>query len=299
MGVYYDLGRLVSGYGMMRLIPPILLFFLFSPAHAQRLGDFPPDVQAVFRYLLANDVPEQYGNIKVKLRPRGYEIVDIDQDGTREVFFWSAPHYHQTAPVLIYQVFDDGSVKRVKEGLAPGPLVDLTGELGDSHRTGYAADEQIPNASPGDLSLMVKSFVRFRMQVVEYSHFYHTARAGDAGGYLDMTHQKRFTEEDRNSCLEFQLSRTMAIGSGRIGDSEYPFFVALAGDTIDIYRIKGIDRFGFLDKTIWRIDKPDDFNGFVKGVDQTIRYWNENNEQKLLEVDFDAMLPISGDLDLY
>ena len=283
---------------MIRLLLSLPLLFHFGPAHAQRLGDFPPDVQAVFRYLLADDVPEQYGNLKPKLRPQDYEIVDIDQDGTREVFFWSAPHFHQTAPILIYQIANNGAAKRVTEGLAPGPLVATTGDKADSHRTGFAADEKKPSTSPGALSLMVKSFVRFRMQVVEYKHFYHTGRAGDAGGYLDMTHQSHLTEEDRNSCRDFQLSDTNAISSGRIGDSDHPYFVALARNTIEIYRIRGIDRFGFLDKTIWRIDKPADFNGFAKGVDQKIRYWDARNEQKLLEVDFNVILPISDAIDL-
>jgi len=283
---------------MRRLVLFLPLLFLFVPAHAQSLGDFPPDVQAVFRHLLANDVPEQYGNLKPKLRPQDYEIIDIDQDGIREVFFWTAPHFHQTPPILIFQITDDGTAKRVTEALAPGPLVATTGDKADSHRTGFAVDEQIPRASPDDLSLMIKSFIRFRMQVVEFKYFYHTGRAGDSGGYLDMTHQDHLTEENRKSCRDFQLSDTNAISAGRIGDSEHPYFVALASNKIEIYRIRGIDRFGFLDKTIWRIDKPADFNGFAKGVDRKIRYWDARNEQKLLEVDFRETLPINDTTDL-
>lgn len=279
---------------MRILVLTCILCALVSPVQAQRLGDFPPDVQAVMRYIIMKDTPEQYGDFRMKLRPRGYEVVDIDQDGTTEVFFWSAPHFHQTAPILIYQVVARDSVIRIKEALAPGPLVAASGKQGDSHKTGHAADTRFETASRGDKKAAVQSFIRFGMQVVEYPNFYHTGTAGDKGGYIDMQHQGEYLDESLGSCSSFQFSNTAAIISGRIGPSQHKFFVALTGETMDIYRIRGMDRFGMLDKIIWRVDAPADFNGFVKGVDESVRYWNSDNEQVEIQVDFDSIFPISG-----
>ncbi len=109
-----------------------------------------------------------------------------------------------------------------------------------------------------------------------------------------MRHQARFLDQSVANCSPFQFANTAALTSGHIGDTGHRYLVAFTGDTMDIIRIKSIDRFGMLEKTIWRIDAPKNFNGFVKGVDESIRYWNEKEEQIKIEVDFANLIPISG-----
>ena len=276
----------------MRRFILISLLLYSTPAISQNISNPPPEVKAVFTYMTEIESPEVYGDKRLNVRPKGYEVVDIDQDGVREVFIWMAPYYHQSPTILIYQVLKDGAVRRVMEGLAPGPLEDFSGKLKNAHHPGTAADLRIPEGSPKEKEMLIRNYLRFGMHVVEYRHFFHTDTAQDDGGYVDMTRHRRYTEEDRYSCGDFQFSSIQAIGSGRIGEAEHPYFVALTGDQIYIYGIDRITGSGLLEKTIWSVKKPDDLVNFVEDMDGRIHYQNDKNEQRIFEVDFTQTVPL-------
>ena len=276
----------------MRHLILISLLLYSTPSLSQNLSKPPPEVKAVLTYMTEKEYPEVYKEKKLKVRFKGYEIVDIDQDGIREVFIWTTPYYHQSPTILIYQILDDGTVHRVREGLAPGPLVDFSGEFQHTHRTGTAADLRIPEGSLKEKEMLIQNYLRFGMHVVEYKQFFHTDTAQDDGGYVDMTHHERYTEEDRNNCGDFQFSGVHAIDSGRIGDTKRPFFIALTGDQIYIYGIERITGSGLFKKTTWAVKKPEDLVSFIKHMDGRIHYRTDKNEQKIFEVDFYQTVPL-------
>lgn len=93
----------------------------------------PPEVKAVLGYVLKSDYPEIYQKKPYRIRLNGHALGDVDGDGTVEVFLLVDTHYQQTPTILIFRVTKSGTVQRLVEGLAPGPLIPANGERLDSH----------------------------------------------------------------------------------------------------------------------------------------------------------------------
>lgn len=103
----------------------------------------PPEVKAVLDYVLKSDYPEIYQKKPYRIRLNGHALGDVDGDGTVEVFLLVDTHYQQTPTILIFRVTKSGTVQRLIEGLAPGPLIPANGERLDAHTLGVALDATV------------------------------------------------------------------------------------------------------------------------------------------------------------
>jgi hypothetical protein len=100
-----------------------LLPFVWLSANGQRI--IPKEVNLVFEYLKHHDYPEQFNGKSYDARPVDWQVIDIDDDGTLEVFLQTLPHYLQTPTITIFQIAKNDSVTRIVEGLVPGRLLPL------------------------------------------------------------------------------------------------------------------------------------------------------------------------------
>src|SRR2546427_246981 len=129
----------------------------------------PRDLAALQKHIVEKDYPELFGSTAYRTKIEKILNVDLDRDGNRELVVLFAPHYRQSAPIVIYRLSKTLEVTRVKEGLAPGPLVPLSGAYLDSHSLGQGVDFTL-NAKDVPIGLLRKEvhveklpvdFVRF------------------------------------------------------------------------------------------------------------------------------------------
>ncbi|MCK7509606.1 MAG: hypothetical protein MZV70_39895 [Desulfobacterales bacterium] len=106
----------------------------------------PPRIKAVQQYLLEQDYPELFGDTPYRIKAEDVVEGDLDGDGVDEVVMLMRPHFRQSPTIVIFQVSKNLRVRRVKEGLAPGPLQPLSGDFLDSHTLGMGVDVTIANA---------------------------------------------------------------------------------------------------------------------------------------------------------
>ena len=99
----------------------------------------PPEIEAVRKFLLDKEYPELFDK-PYRTKIENAVRADLDGDGALEVVLHVMPHYRQSATIVIFRVDKELVVTRLKEGLAPGPLVPLSGTFLDSHSIGHAVD---------------------------------------------------------------------------------------------------------------------------------------------------------------
>ncbi len=239
----------------------------------------PKEVEAVRRYILEKDYPELFGGTLYRTKIENAVIADLNNDGRPEVIVHFAPHYRQSAPIVIYRVSETLEVTRVKEGLAPGPLVPLTGAYLDSHSLGLAVDF-IPEFKAGEeagrRTLADVALQKFG-GVVEYKRFFHTDIRSGNGAYIDMTHLD--VPNNKNNCEDFEFSRVLQTTAGQLLSGPVgTHLAALVGTNIWLYRVDEFLPNGLLRKS-HRVEKtPNDFFEFAPGSGSHIRYRTRNGE---------------------
>lgn len=246
------------------------------------VGDgLPPQIAAVQKYILEKDYPEIFGDAHYKTKVQNAVIADLDGDGQAEVIFHFVPHYRQSPPIIIYRVTAKLDVTRVKEGLAPGPLVPLTGEYLDSHTLGGAADLDL-GAQQGDAAARRKFIAVAQTNfsgVVEYANFVHVDGRKGSGTYIDMT--SLTVPPKTKTCEDFEFSGVRQISAGSLSAlGAGNVLAAWAGEKVYLYRIKSFLPSGLLDKQMYVVDLLADFRGFATGAAGPLRYVTASGAEK-------------------
>jgi hypothetical protein len=221
-------------------------------------------LEALKKYILENDYPEVFGKDNYKTRIEGVLDADIDNDGSQEIVVLYYPHYRQSAPIVIYKISSDLKVKRVPEGLAPGPLQKVSGDYLDSHTLGMAVDFEVPGGT-AHLETVLKATSTSGMNgLVIYDSFFHMDGRSGSPAIIDMRGVK--LPSKNHDCGSFEFSRVKQIAAGHLReDSSNNYLAAWVGDEIYVYMIHGISNQGMLDKKLWVIQAPKGFNGFEIG----------------------------------
>jgi hypothetical protein len=237
----------------------------------------PPELTAVRRYLADEEPPERFGSERLPVRIRGFAVWDLSGDGTSEVVLWTDPYYRQSPSITLYSVTGAGKVRRLVEGLAPGPLVPATGGRRDPHERGLGADivdrqgEELraagtpPTRQESDAfgGTAVAAALRGAMHAVQYQRFVHTDGRIGTGSYVDQS-QERGALADGTSCRAFDFAPVEDVAVGTLGgDASGRYVAATAGGRLDLYRIDHIQDDGTLVKRRWTTAKPADFVRFV------------------------------------
>lgn len=239
----------------MKIWKLILLALLASQnslAHAEETTD--PRFKAVMDYLLqGDDYPELFDNKPYRMKVTGLAIGDLDGDEQAEVVLSFKPHYRQSPSIMIFRIDKEMQVTRVVEGLAPGPLVPVSGDYLDSHTLGVAVDLEISkDGKPEDLEKSRREFVRLTLEkfggVVAYSGWYHVDGRGGRKMYLDMTHAQ--VPNDKHDCAGFEFSTVddIQIATKETGRGNY--LLAFVGDEIYAYKIHKFLDNGMMEKSV-------------------------------------------------
>lgn len=256
-----------------------------SAATAAAGQDIPPQVAAAQKYILDKDYPEVFGDARYKTKVQHVVIADLDGDGQAEVIFHYMPHYRQSPPIVIYRVSSDMSVTRVKEGLAPGPLVPLTGDYLDSHTLGEAVDLDL-GAQQSDAAVRRK-FAESALQdfgsVVEYAKFFHMDHRAGTGTYIDMTGVANPPQS--KTCEDFEFAPVRQISAGTVSAiAGGNLLAAWTEGKVYLYRIKAFLPSGLLDKERWVVTPAADFGGFAPGAAGPLRYTTASGSEKAFAV---------------
>ena len=252
----------------LRTLLTILIGLTFQQGQAQQT-QIPDELNTVFQYILNEEYLEMFGDSSkaYQFRPVDWSIYDFANDGDIEVLLYLYPHFRQTATIQIYQIKNSGGVIRFKESLAPGFLTEPTDEYFDAHHGGFGVDMKVGNMQDDSIAMtLVKSSVRFKMNVMRFRNFLHTDKRLDNGGYVDLTHLNY--PDTLEDCSILQIERPNNIVSGKLAGATGDYFLAEMAEHIFVYRISGYDDLGFLDKTLTVVNKPKDFSNFEQQNEQ-------------------------------
>lgn len=232
-----------------RIITGLLLVQLVSCGQAFA-GEPSPKIEAVKQYLQGDDYPEVLGKKSYRMKVVNVIEADLDDDGKNEVVLHVMPHYRQSPTIIIFTVSKKLKVTRITEGLAPGPLVALTGEFLDSHTLGEAVDMTFGEGKirGSQRREIVKTSLENMGGVVEYSNFFHMDGRKGRGAYVDMTSLAKPPEKE--NCENFEFSMPDAVTVMRKKDGSGNYLLATVGDLIYTYKIHEIRADGFLEKTL-------------------------------------------------
>lgn len=236
---------------IMTLITVLLSLLCLPNAVLAEKEKFPPRLQAVQDYLLKKEYPELIDDKPYRIRLTGFDIGDLDGDGVDEVVVSFYPHFLQSPTVVIFKVDNKMKVKRVTEGLAPGPIIPVTGEYLDSHSSGHGIDMSLENkamADPEKRRSFIKTSLNNMGNVVAYKNFLHMDGRKGKGMYIDMQHIKKPPKD--KTCASIQFSRIARIQIGRKKGEKAGTIIALAGDKVYFYKINKIGLDGMLDKSL-------------------------------------------------
>lgn len=258
-----------------------LVWYLISPITVNGQDILPKEAEAVKNYILKQDYLELFGNKPYHVKIENMLITDVDGDGNAEVVVHLKPHYRQSPPIIIYRLSSDLKVSRVKEGLAPGPLVPLTGEYLDSHELGLAVDFEVKEKQ--DVLIDRKKIVKVALEnfggVVEYKNFLHADNRDGDGSYIDMTRVE--TQPDSKNCGQFEFSKVTQISAGTVsgrGDGNY--LAALVDDHVYLYKIEGFIDNEFIIKKFSIHGLPNDFKSFATKGGAKLGYSTNHDEIK-------------------
>ena len=224
-----------------------------NPADEKLMAEQPVEIQKVRDHIINNDYPELFGDEPYRIAINGFEIIDFGNDGLKEVVILFSPHYLQSPTIVIYQIQKDGTVKRVTEALAPGPILKRDAYFIYCHSAVQGVDFTVgdkPLSTEEGRKIVKTSSEKsgFGM-IVQYSDFFHADVRSGAATYIDMTHLEPFTNS--KNCSEFEFSRVDEISVGhQKKDKNIGIIAASVGSQIYLYEISAIRKDGFLDKKL-------------------------------------------------
>lgn len=239
----------------------------------------PREVEAVRKHILEKDYPERFGSTSYRTKIENVLVTDLDRDGSPEVVVLFVPHYRQSAPIVIYRVAKDLQVTRVAEGLAPGPLVALSGAYLDSHTAGQAADFTVESKDkPIDHDQMRQAVFKSGFGgIVEYKTFFHADGRSGQRAYVDMTHVA--LPRGRDNCNDFEFSRVDEIATGALSsEPNQVHLAARVGSELWLYHVEAFLPNGLMRKTFTVEKTPEDFVRFVAGRGHILMYQTRSGE---------------------
>jgi hypothetical protein len=182
---------------------------------------------------------------------------DLDRDGTSEAIAWIRPALRQTPTLLLFRRKADGSGwERIVEGLAPGRLRAVSGELEDTHVHRVAADLVAGDGSRASNARVLGAAASTGMSLVAYNGFLHGDTRVAAKFVIDLSTWTLPKGNDK-TCEKFEFSQPVSVVAGAIaGDSASTYLAALTEQDITIYRIRAIGADGRLSVESWMRPRP-------------------------------------------
>ena len=228
------------------------LVVVTHPVQADETAD--PRFKAVQEYLMqGDDYPELFDNKPYRMKVTGLAIGDLDGDGQAEVVLSFKPHYRQSPSIILFRVDKEMKVTRVVEGLAPGPLIPVSGEYLDSHTLGAGIDLEFQNKGKKAVTDKDRQdFLRLTLErfggVVAYPGWYHVDTRAGRKMYIDMTAAR--VPHDKHNCEDFEFSTVddIQIAQKQSGDGNY--LLAFVGKEIYAYKIHRFLDNGLMDKSL-------------------------------------------------
>lgn len=268
----------------MKLIFVLLtVSMLFSGAAHADLAKSSHELGLIQHFMLSKDYPEKFKGNSYHVELRDAVVAPVLNDGSHDVVILVTPTYRQSATVLIYEIAKDDSVSRVTEGLAPGPLVAVSGDYIDSHTLGDAVDVAAPDEKqhPGATAKIISAGIANFGGFVAYRSFFHGDGRMGAPWFIDMSGVDSPLEGD--NCSKFEFSKVDEIAAGTLdGAGDKTYLAARMGHQLYLYLIGGLRDGKFLNKTVWVSDLPGDFKRFAPGDPSTIHYLTQEGQSKPL-----------------
>lgn len=236
----------------MKILTKIFIVALALTHTLSIAGDKDPRFKAVQKYLSQkDDYPELFKNKPYRVKVEGIAIGDLDADGQAEVALQLKPHYRQSPTIVIFRVDNNMKVTRVVEGLAPGPLIPVSGDYLDSHTLGLGVDVGVKiddKKIKVSKEKILNEMINTHGGVVKYSNWYHLDHRLGKKMYIDMSHAEAY--DDKHNCEGFEFSTVkhiqMATRKGKPG----LYLLALVGKTLYAYKINKFLENGLMEKTL-------------------------------------------------
>jgi hypothetical protein len=259
----------------------LLLPFIWLSASGQRI--IPREINLVFNYWKHQDYPEKFNDKSFQVRPVDWQIIDIDDDGTLEVFLQTFPHYLESPTITIFQIAKNDSVTRILEGLVPGrllPLAENRDYYFDPHTSGTALDSHVEKGDSLAHQKFAHALVGRGMSAIIYKNFIHADHRNGVV-FLDLRYLGAF--DNLGTCENFQFAKPDEIIAGRVKGSFYKNFIARVDNELFCYEISGFDDKLFVKKKVRIIRTPADFEVLVneKGL---IKYRTKSGDLKDLTI---------------
>lgn len=278
----------------------LLIVLLVVAAPAAWAEELPPEIE-VTRYVFTEDgdYPELFRGSEciskncTKEPPYPVQLedalaADLDGDGTTELVARFHPHFLQSPTIVIYRRDKRGNISRIREGLAPGKLVPVSGDYLDSHAAGWGIDFTIgdkqddPETRREVVAMSLKEFGN----IVEYLTFFHADAREGKGTFIDMTYIEKSDLPEAGTCEGFEFSRVLGIAAGRIkGGGKGTYLAASVPDGIYVYRIEGFTSEGFLKKKLWVVPRPEGFKALLSDDEGFIEYEDAKGKTRKLEAE--------------
>jgi hypothetical protein len=226
-----------------------------SPADEKQFSKQPDEIKKLRDFILNQDYPEVFNEKTYRVTIDDIQLIDLDSDGQLEAVVLYRPHFLQSPTIVIYQFLLDGSIKRVTESLAPGPLVKRADYFLDSHSLGEAVDFSMTekNLTTEQYRKIAETASDSFNLVVQYRDFIHGDNRSGEPIFIDMS-QVEFSSNNQ-SCEKFEFSRVDAINVGyKDNGGNSGMIAALVGKKIYIYQINAINDNGYLEKELTIVD---------------------------------------------
>jgi hypothetical protein len=231
-------------------------------AHAQKVVDFPKEIDLVLSYMIKHDYPEVINGEKFHVRPVSWAIFDVDNDGYTEVFLQMLPYYMQSPAVFVFKILEKDSVIRITEALAPGRLVPVYNKerFVSTHSKGIAADLTIAESIEGNLLTLTNASLKSGLSVIAFKNFIHTEQREGKPFFVDAAHIHYFNKA--NSCSDLQIALPEKIAAGKIKGRKNNVFIAYSGGEFFCYEIFGFKEHKFIEKKLTITQAPKLFAQF-------------------------------------